>query len=185
MEALRFSSSLTNAQGLLLFSIYLLKTQTWWNRLWVLWEQVRPTLHFTTNIFTGRKLEREQRIYLWFGPTKAFHSYSVLWNIYLIVFLVDDVPIAMFKNNTDLRVKFLFRPTHEGIHKPAEGQQTSYLLQVETTSIHRAATLHLRSHSCIAIHGHPLVHHLKAMRHPLCFFIVWYRNLIFKNPIFK
>ncbi|WJZ90749.1 hypothetical protein VitviT2T_009874 [Vitis vinifera] len=75
--------------------------------------------------FSGNK---KQRIYLWFDPTKAFHSYSVLWNKYLIVLLVDDVPMVVFKNNIDLRVKFLFRPTHEGILKPSKGQQTSYLL---------------------------------------------------------
>ena len=80
------------------------------------------------NVFTRRKWERKQRIYLWFDPTKAFHLYSVLWNKYLIVLLVDDVPMVVFKNNIDLRVKILFRPTHEGILKPSEGQQTSYLL---------------------------------------------------------
>ncbi|MBA0562681.1 hypothetical protein Golob_007706 [Gossypium lobatum] len=38
-----------------------------------------------TNVFTGGKGDREQRIYLWFDPTKAYHSYSVLWNSYQIV----------------------------------------------------------------------------------------------------
>ncbi|MBA0688551.1 hypothetical protein Goari_006328 [Gossypium aridum] len=37
-----------------------------------------------TNVFTGGKGDREQRIYLWFDPTKAYHSYSVLWNSYQI-----------------------------------------------------------------------------------------------------
>ncbi|CBI29290.3 unnamed protein product, partial [Vitis vinifera] len=61
-----------------------------------------------TNVFTGGKGDREQRIYLWFDPTKAFHSYSVLWNTFLIIFLVDDVPIRVFKNSKDLGVKFPF-----------------------------------------------------------------------------
>ncbi|MBA0717500.1 hypothetical protein Golax_005314 [Gossypium laxum] len=61
-----------------------------------------------TNVFTGGKGDREQRIYLWFDPTKAYHSYSVLWNSYQIVFFVDDVPIRVFKNCKDLGVRFPF-----------------------------------------------------------------------------
>lgn len=38
-----------------------------------------------TNVFTGGKGDREQRIYLWFDPTKAYHFYSVLWTPRLIV----------------------------------------------------------------------------------------------------
>ncbi|CAL1401791.1 unnamed protein product [Linum trigynum] len=61
-----------------------------------------------TNVFTGGKGDREQRIYLWFDPTKDYHSYSVLWNNYLIAFFVDDVPIRVFKNLKNLGVKFPF-----------------------------------------------------------------------------
>ncbi|KAK4752037.1 hypothetical protein SAY87_020835 [Trapa incisa] len=61
-----------------------------------------------TNVFTGGKGDREQRIYLWFDPTKEYHSYSVLWNMYQIVFFVDDVPIRVFKNSKDLGVRFPF-----------------------------------------------------------------------------
>ncbi|KAF4390565.1 hypothetical protein F8388_006062 [Cannabis sativa] len=61
-----------------------------------------------TNVFTGGKGDREQRIYLWFDPTKDYHSYSVLWNMYQIVFFVDAVPIRVFKNCKDLGVKFPF-----------------------------------------------------------------------------
>lgn len=61
-----------------------------------------------TNVFTGGKGDREQRIYLWFDPTKEYHSYSVLWNLYQIVFFVDDIPIRVFKNSKDLGVKFPF-----------------------------------------------------------------------------
>ncbi|KAL5716475.1 xyloglucan:xyloglucosyl transferase [Ranunculus cassubicifolius] len=61
-----------------------------------------------TNVFTGRKGDREQRIYLWFDPTKEYHSYSVLWNMYHIAFFVDDTPIRIFKNNKDIGVKFPF-----------------------------------------------------------------------------
>lgn len=38
-----------------------------------------------TNVFTGGKGDREQRIYLWFDPTKEYHTYSVLWNMHQIV----------------------------------------------------------------------------------------------------
>lgn len=38
-----------------------------------------------TNVFTGGKGDREQRIYLWFDPTKEFHFYSILWNMHQIV----------------------------------------------------------------------------------------------------
>ncbi|GAU17235.1 hypothetical protein TSUD_324390, partial [Trifolium subterraneum] len=38
-----------------------------------------------TNVFTGGQGDREQRIFLWFDPTKAYHRYSVLWNMYQIV----------------------------------------------------------------------------------------------------
>ncbi|RRT47988.1 hypothetical protein B296_00045557 [Ensete ventricosum] len=50
-----------------------------------------------TNVFTGGKGDREQRIYLWFDPTKDYHSYSVLWNMYqiqlrsfLVIFVIDN-----------------------------------------------------------------------------------------------
>ncbi|KAK1259359.1 putative xyloglucan endotransglucosylase/hydrolase protein 5 [Acorus gramineus] len=61
-----------------------------------------------TNVFTGGKGNREQRIYLWFDPTKDYHSYSVLWNMHQIVFFVDDYPIRVFKNSKDLGVRFPF-----------------------------------------------------------------------------
>lgn len=61
-----------------------------------------------TNVFTGGKGDREQRIYLWFDPTKEYHTYSVLWNMHQIVFFVDDVPIRVFKNSKDLGVRFPF-----------------------------------------------------------------------------
>ncbi|KQJ88316.1 probable xyloglucan endotransglucosylase/hydrolase [Brachypodium distachyon] len=61
-----------------------------------------------TNVFSGGKGDREQRIYLWFDPTKDYHSYSVLWNLYMIAFFVDDTPIRVFKNSKDLGVRYPF-----------------------------------------------------------------------------
>ncbi|KAL5079145.1 hypothetical protein RYX36_007566, partial [Vicia faba] len=61
-----------------------------------------------TNVFSGGKGDREQRIYLWFDPTKAYHRYSVLWNMFQIVFFVDDIPVRVFKNSNDLGIKYPF-----------------------------------------------------------------------------
>ncbi|KAL7145324.1 hypothetical protein ABFS83_07G074300 [Erythranthe nasuta] len=51
-----------------------------------------------TNVFTQGKGNREQQFYLWFDPTRNFHTYSIIWNSQNIVFLVDNTPIRVFKN---------------------------------------------------------------------------------------
>ncbi|KAI3866582.1 hypothetical protein MKX03_023794 [Papaver bracteatum] len=61
-----------------------------------------------TNVFTGGEGNREQRIYLWFDPTAAYHTYSILWNSYHITFFVDDIPIRIFKNSRKVGLKFPF-----------------------------------------------------------------------------
>ena len=50
-----------------------------------------------TNVFTGGKGDREQRIYLWFDPTKDYHAYSVLWNLYQIVYALS-LPLSLSLN---------------------------------------------------------------------------------------
>ncbi|XP_062101320.1 probable xyloglucan endotransglucosylase/hydrolase protein 6 [Humulus lupulus] len=52
-----------------------------------------------TNIYAHGKGDREQRVNLWFDPAAAFHTYTILWNHYHIVFYVDEVPIRVYKNN--------------------------------------------------------------------------------------
>ncbi|ERN10439.1 hypothetical protein AMTR_s00026p00213790 [Amborella trichopoda] len=52
-----------------------------------------------TNLYAHGKGDREQRVNLWFDPSAAFHTYSILWNHHHVVFSVDDVPIRVYKNN--------------------------------------------------------------------------------------
>ncbi|XP_004502259.2 LOW QUALITY PROTEIN: xyloglucan endotransglucosylase/hydrolase 2 [Cicer arietinum] len=59
-----------------------------------------------TNVFSQGKGNREQQFYLWFDPTKNFHTYSIIWKPQHIIFLVDNIPIRMFKNAESVGVPF-------------------------------------------------------------------------------
>ncbi|XP_047321973.1 probable xyloglucan endotransglucosylase/hydrolase protein 10 [Impatiens glandulifera] len=59
-----------------------------------------------TNIFVEGFDDKEERIRLWFDPTEDFHTYSILWNVYQIVFMVDWVPIRTYRNHEDKGVAF-------------------------------------------------------------------------------
>ncbi|XP_014496979.1 xyloglucan endotransglucosylase/hydrolase protein 2 isoform X1 [Vigna radiata var. radiata] len=59
-----------------------------------------------TNVFVDGQGNREQRIRLWFDPTADFHNYRILWNQHQIVFYVDNVPIRVFKNKTNIGVGY-------------------------------------------------------------------------------
>ncbi|KAG4132442.1 hypothetical protein ERO13_D08G033000v2 [Gossypium hirsutum] len=59
-----------------------------------------------TNVYTQGKGDKEQQFYLWFDPTKDFHTYSLLWNPQRIIFSVDGTPIREFKNLESKGVAF-------------------------------------------------------------------------------
>ncbi|CAN6725554.1 unnamed protein product [Malus baccata var. baccata] len=59
-----------------------------------------------TNVFTQGKGNREQQFYLWFDPSKNFHTYSIIWKPQHIIFLVDNTPIRVFKNAEKVGVPF-------------------------------------------------------------------------------
>ncbi|KAK7373623.1 hypothetical protein VNO80_07038 [Phaseolus coccineus] len=65
-----------------------------------------------TNIFANDEGGREQRHSLWFDPTIDFHTYGLLWNQHQIVFYVDEIPIRVFKNNSEVGVSFPWQEMH-------------------------------------------------------------------------
>ncbi|KAL7185196.1 hypothetical protein ACSBR2_027178 [Camellia fascicularis] len=62
------------------------------------------TVH--TNVYAQGKGNREQQFRLWFDPTSAFHTYSIVWNAQRIIFMVDNSPIRVFENNEAMGVPF-------------------------------------------------------------------------------
>ncbi|CAI0453186.1 unnamed protein product [Linum tenue] len=54
------------------------------------------TLH--TNVYTHGQGNREMQFRLWFDPTRNFHTYTVIWKPQHIIFMVDNIPIRVFKN---------------------------------------------------------------------------------------
>ncbi|XP_071720896.1 xyloglucan endotransglucosylase/hydrolase 2-like [Rutidosis leptorrhynchoides] len=62
------------------------------------------TIH--TNVFAQGKGNKEQQFHLWFDPTAAFHTYTILWNSQRIIFLIDNIPIRVFSNNEASGVAF-------------------------------------------------------------------------------
>lgn len=46
-----------------------------------------PPYTLQTNVFVNGQGGREQKIKLWFNPTKHFHSYKILWNQFRVVYV--------------------------------------------------------------------------------------------------
>uniref|UniRef100_A0A2P2QBP8 Xyloglucan endotransglucosylase/hydrolase n=1 Tax=Rhizophora mucronata TaxID=61149 RepID=A0A2P2QBP8_RHIMU len=59
-----------------------------------------------TNVYTQGKGGREQQFYLWFDPTRNFHTYSIIWKPQHIIFLADNIPIRVFKNAESIGVPY-------------------------------------------------------------------------------
>ncbi|CAI9089170.1 OLC1v1023681C1 [Oldenlandia corymbosa var. corymbosa] len=59
-----------------------------------------------TNVFALGKGGKEQQFHLWFDPTAAFHTYSIVWNPQRIIFLVDNIQIRVFNNHEAHGVAF-------------------------------------------------------------------------------
>ncbi|KAL2245611.1 xyloglucan endotransglucosylase/hydrolase 2-like [Sesamum indicum] len=62
------------------------------------------TVH--TNVYAGGKGDKEQQFHLWFDPTAAFHTYSIVWHPQRIIFLVDNSPIRVFNNHKSIGIPF-------------------------------------------------------------------------------
>uniref|UniRef100_A0A0C9S3Z0 Xyloglucan endotransglucosylase/hydrolase n=1 Tax=Wollemia nobilis TaxID=56998 RepID=A0A0C9S3Z0_9CONI len=59
-----------------------------------------------TNIYANGLDNRKEKMQLWFDPSKEFHRYTVFWNMYHIVFYVDDIPIRVHKNHAVKGIPF-------------------------------------------------------------------------------
>ncbi|KAF5781131.1 putative xyloglucan:xyloglucosyl transferase [Helianthus annuus] len=62
------------------------------------------TIH--TNVYSQGKGDKEQQFHLWFDPTAAFHTYTILWNSQRIIFYIDDIPLRVFNNHEAIGVSF-------------------------------------------------------------------------------
>ncbi|KAJ0734378.1 putative xyloglucan:xyloglucosyl transferase, Xyloglucan-specific endo-beta-1,4-glucanase [Helianthus annuus] len=62
------------------------------------------TIH--TNVYSQGKGDKEQQFHLWFDPTAAFHTYTIVWNAQRIIFLIDNIPVRVFNNHEAAGVPF-------------------------------------------------------------------------------
>ncbi|XP_076926458.1 xyloglucan endotransglucosylase protein 1-like [Bidens hawaiensis] len=62
------------------------------------------TIH--TNVYAQGKGDKEQQFHLWFDPTAAYHTYTIVWNSQRIIFLIDNIPVRVFNNHEVVGVPF-------------------------------------------------------------------------------
>ncbi|KAL2903242.1 putative xyloglucan endotransglucosylase/hydrolase protein 33 [Bienertia sinuspersici] len=72
------------------------------SRNWVL----QTNMYGNGSVKTGR----EEKFRLWFDPTTQFHEYSIIWNSYHIVFLVDNIPVREVLNTPAISSSYPSKP---------------------------------------------------------------------------
>ncbi|KAK7293129.1 hypothetical protein RJT34_15990 [Clitoria ternatea] len=116
-----------------------------------------------TNLFANDEGGREQRLSLWFDPTIDFHNYGILWNQYQIVFYVDEIPIRVFKNNSNMGVSFPSKQMHitasiwngepwASNGKNINWRQAPFSAQFQHFNIHGCQTQNSNKEACYSSH---------------------------------
>ncbi|KAL6575586.1 putative xyloglucan endotransglucosylase/hydrolase protein 30 [Orobanche hederae] len=67
---------------------------------------------FQTNMYGNGSTDRgrEERYYLWFDPSKEFHTYTIVWTTKNIIFYVDDIPVREITRNDAMGADFPSKP---------------------------------------------------------------------------
>ncbi|XP_020267681.1 probable xyloglucan endotransglucosylase/hydrolase protein 12 [Asparagus officinalis] len=60
-----------------------------------------------TNLWTSGQGNREQQMNLWFDPTADFHNYTFVWNPHNIIWLVDGIPVRVYRNAQQQGIPYL------------------------------------------------------------------------------
>ncbi|KAK7339166.1 hypothetical protein VNO77_19818 [Canavalia gladiata] len=116
-----------------------------------------------TNVFSNDEGGREQRISLWFDPTIDFHTYGILWNQHQIVFYVDEIPIRVFKNNSNIGVSFPSQQMHimasiwngepwASNGKRIDWKQAPFMAQFEGFNVHGCQFQIRNKYACYSPH---------------------------------